>query len=93
MKAYDSEVIWAFCLSTIFTLFQMVSLLYGLRFKQQLALTICGLFCIISNIERQSTWCKELRLETYPYLITCVIASNYIQAQLWKIKEGLINEL
>ena len=33
MDAYESEVIWAFCLGTIFTLFQMFSLLYGLPFR------------------------------------------------------------
>jgi hypothetical protein len=93
LEAYDSEVIWAFCLSLIFTLFQMFSLLYGLQFKQQLLLTIIGLFCILSNIERQSTWAKELRFETYPYIICCVLAANYIQANLWKIKDSLIKEL
>jgi hypothetical protein len=33
MNAYESEVIWAFCLCTIFTIFQIFSLLYGLEFK------------------------------------------------------------
>lgn len=80
MNAYESEVIWAFCLGTIFTLFQMFSLLYGLPFRQQLVLTLLGLVCVISNIEKQSTWKEGLRLETYPYIIGCVVASNYIQS-------------
>lgn len=93
MEAYDSEVIWGFCLTLIFTLFQMFSLLYSLKFKLQLVMTCIGLICMLINIERQSQWAQALRFETYPYVICCVLGANYISAQLWKIKGGLINEL
>jgi CDP-diglyceride synthetase len=77
-EAYESEVVWAFCLCTIFTLFQMFALLYGLKFKMQVVISLIGLTCMVTNIERQSSYREALRMETYPYLIGCVIASNYI---------------
>ena len=93
MEAYDSEVVWAFCLSLVFTLMQICSLLFMLPTFQQIFITILALVCMISNIERQSNWKMAVRIEIYPYILFCTIACNIIHNQLYSQKDKLIFEL
>ena len=93
MEAYDSEVVWAFCLSLVFTLMQLCSLLFVLPGYEQLFMTILALICMISNIERQSNWVSAVRVEIYPYIFFCTTAVNIVHNQLYIQKDKLIQEL